>query len=95
MAHLMAQTKTHSRLTRDHQARGGEDAVAMRSLDRLVDGFGEAEIVGGDDGAAGHAALLRSRRNWKNSTPSRSRRFIICGLRTISPTMAAIFGARK
>ena len=42
-----------------------------------------------------HAALCRSRRNWKNSTPSRSRRFIICGLRTISPTMEAIFGARK
>ncbi len=41
------------------------------------------------------ASLCRSRRNWKNSTPSRSRRFIICGLRTISPTMAAIFGARK
>ena len=43
----------------------------------------------------GYAALCRSRRNWKNSTPSRSRRFIICGLRTISPTMEAIFGARK
>ena len=42
-----------------------------------------------------HAARCRSRRNWKNSTPSRSRRFIICGLRTISPTMDAIFGARK
>ena len=36
-----------------------------------------------------------ARRNWKNSTPSRSRRFIICGERTISPTIAAIFGARK
>ncbi len=45
--------------------------------------------------ASPHAALCRSRRNWKNSTPSRSRRFIICGLRTISPTMEAIFGARK
>ena len=42
-----------------------------------------------------HATLCRSRRNWKNSTPSRSRRFIICGLRTISPTIEAIFGARK
>ena len=43
-----------------------------------------------------HAVLLcRSRRNWKNSTPSRNRRFIICGLRTISPTIDAIFGARK
>ena len=43
----------------------------------------------------GYAARCRSRRNWKNSTPSRSRRFIICGLRTISPTIEAIFGARK
>jgi hypothetical protein len=41
------------------------------------------------------AALCRSRRNWKNSTPSRNRRFIICGLVTISPTIEAIFGARK
>ena len=32
-------------------------------------------------------AICRSRRNWKNSTPSRRRRFIICGLRTISPTI--------
>ena len=44
---------------------------------------------------ATYAASLRSFRNWKNSTPSRSRRFIMVGLRTISPTMAAILGARK
>jgi len=42
-----------------------------------------------------YATRCRSRRNWKNSTPSRRRRFIICGLRTISPTIDAIFGARK
>ena len=41
------------------------------------------------------ATSRRSRRKRKNSTPSRKRRFIISGLRTISPTMAAIFGARK
>ena len=41
------------------------------------------------------AKSRRSRKKRKNSTPSRSRRFIISGLRTISPTMAAIFGARK
>jgi hypothetical protein len=29
-----------------HQAGGGEDAVAMGLFYRLVDGFGEAEIVG-------------------------------------------------
>ncbi len=85
---------TH-RGTCDHQAGGGEDSVAVRAFNGLVDGLGKAEIVGGDNGAAGHAALLRSRRKWKNSTPSRSRRFIICGLRTISPTIAAILGARK
>ena len=41
------------------------------------------------------AMSRRSRKKRKNSTPSRKRRFIISGLRTISPTMAAIFGARK
>lgn len=41
------------------------------------------------------AASRRSRKKRKNSTPSRKRRFIISGLRTISPTMAAILGARK
>ena len=35
------------------------------------------------------------RRNWKNSTPSRSRRFIISGLAIISATMDAIFDGRK
>ena len=37
----------------------------------------------------------RSRKKRKNSNPSRNLRFIISGLRTISPTMAAILGARK
>ncbi len=32
-----------------HQARGGEDALRMGQLDRLVDLASEAEIVGGDD----------------------------------------------
>ncbi len=91
---------------RHHQAGGAQHALAVRLLDRLIDLDAEAEIVGGDDhaprrgcaspmGAAAAQAAWRSRRNWKNSTPSRRRRFIICGLRTISPTMEAIFGARK
>ena len=80
---------------RHHQARGGEDAVAMRRLDRLVDLGREAEIVGRDDEALQAATSRRSRRKRRNSRPSRRRRFIISGLRTISPTMAAIFGARK
>jgi hopanoid biosynthesis associated RND transporter like protein HpnN len=37
----------------------------------------------------------RSRKKRKNSRPSRRRRFIISGLITISPTIAAIFGAQK
>ena len=79
----------------DHQACGGQDAALMRGFDRLVDLTCEPEIVGGDDQALQSAGSRRSRRNRKNSTPSRSRRLIISGLRTISPTMEAIFGARK
>ena len=67
----------------------------MRDLDGLVDLFRKAEVVGGDDQSFQSAASRRSFRNWKNSTPSRRRRFIICGERTISLTIAAIFGARK
>jgi len=37
----------------DHQAGAGQDAVAMRPLDGLVDGNITAEIVGADDQAAG------------------------------------------
>ncbi len=33
----------------DHQARAGQDAVAARCLDRLVDGDVAPEIVGADD----------------------------------------------
>ena len=80
---------------RHHEARGGEDAVAVRRLDGLVDLGREPEIVGRDDEALQAATSRRSRRKRKNSTPSRRRRFIISGLRTISPTMEAIFGARK
>ena len=82
-----------------HQAGRAQDAVAVGALDRRVDRRGEAEIARRAPSpavtAAAQAALFRSRMNWKNSTPSRSRRFIICGLRTISLTMDAIFGARK
>ena len=79
-----------------HEAGGAEDPVPVGAFHRLVDALRQAEIVGRDDDpACAQAALFRSRMNWKNSTPSRSRRFIICGLRTISPTIEAIFGARK
>ena len=78
----------------DHQARGGEDPVPMRSFDRLVDCRVEPEIVGADDQLP-QLVISRLRKNWKNSTPSRRRRRIICGLFTISPTMAAILPERK
>ncbi len=91
----------------DHQAGWREHAVAVGALDRLVDRLRQAEIVGGEDDAiagpplpvdgrsARRQAARRSRRNWKNSTPSRRRRFIICGLRIISPRIETIFDGRK
>jgi hypothetical protein len=77
-------------LPRDHQTSGGQDAVSMGFFDCLVDRRIEAEIIGTDDQAL-QLAISRPRRNWKNSTPSRSRRRIICGLFTISATSEAIF----
>jgi hypothetical protein len=74
----------------DHQARSGEDPVSMRLLDRLVDCRVEPEIVGADDQLP-QLVISRLRKNWKNSTPSRSRRRIICGLFSISATSEAIF----
>ena len=67
----------------------------VRLLDARVDRGREAEVVGGDDERFQDRASRRSRRKRKNSMPSRRRRFIISGLLTISPAMAAIFGARK
>ena len=66
----------------------------MRQLDGRIDLGGEPEIVSRDYKVF-QSATSRSRRNRKNSIPSRSRRFNISGLRTISPTIEAIFGARK
>src|SRR5262245_54488689 len=74
----------------DHQARSGEDPVTMRLFDCLVDRRVEPEIVGADDQSP-QLVISRPRRNWKNSTPSRRRRRIICGLFTISATSEAIF----
>src|SRR5215470_15196789 len=79
----------------DHEACSGQNAVLMRRLDSLVDLAREPEIVGGDDEMLQCAGSPRWRRKRKNSTPSRRRRFIISGLMIISPTMDAIFGARK
>jgi hypothetical protein len=79
----------------DHEACSGEDAVPMCGFDRLIDLAGKPEIVGGDDNALQSAGSRRSRRKRKNSMPSRSRRFRMSGLFTISPASAAILGARK
>jgi len=78
----------------DHKARGRQNAALVRFLDSFVDGGVEPEIVGADDQAS-QLAISRLRRNWKNSTPSRSRRRIISGLLIISATSEAILPRRK
>jgi hypothetical protein len=79
----------------DHQACCAQNAGAMRNLDRFVDLDGQTKIICRDDQVVQCACSLCCRRNWMNSTLSRRRRFITCGLRIISHAMAAIFGARK
>ena len=59
-------------------------AAAAGSLDLIV-----AETL------TVQATFWRSRRKWKNSMPSRSRRLIISGDMIISPTIEAIFDGRK
>ena len=79
----------------DHEARSAENAAPVRCLDGGVDWLAEPEIVRRDDQPVQCAISRRSRRNEKNSTPSRNRRTIISGLRTISDIIDAILGARK
>ena len=79
----------------DHETGSRQDATPMRGFDGLVDFACKPKIVGGDDDLLQSAGSRRSRRKRKNSIPSRSRRFNMSGLLTISPAMAAIFGARK
>src|SRR5262249_10855410 len=78
-----------------HEAGRRQDALRVRQLDGFVDLRRCAEIVRRDDQRFQCAASRRSRRKWKNSIPSRSRRFIISGLFAISPTMEAILLLRK
>jgi hypothetical protein len=54
----------------DHQAGGGEDAVAVGAFDGVVDGFGEAEVVGGDDEMAGQST---ARAQMAGSSPAMTR----------------------
>ena len=83
------------RRARYHQACGGKDAVPVCDFDGFVYFCRQSKIVCRDNKLFQCAVSRRSRRKLKNSMPSRSRRFIMSGLRTISPTMAAIFGRRK
>src|SRR6185503_2538440 len=92
--------RVRSTRTGDHQARGRENAVAVRRLDRIVHFERGPEIVSRDyessEGPTGAQAVSRRvRRKRKNSTPSRRRRFIISGLATISATIEAILEGRK
>ena len=82
------------RLGADHQARGVEHPVPVPLLDRLVDGDGRAEIVARNDQAL-QDWISRALRKCMNSTPSRSRRFIMSQLLSISSVMSAIFRGRK
>src|SRR5258708_14910772 len=67
---------------RYHQARRCENAAAMRRFDGVVHFAGGAEIIRRDDQSL-QAASRRARKKWKNSTPSRKRRFIISVLTII------------
>jgi hypothetical protein len=90
-----------------HQAGGIENAIMKGALDCGIDAGMQAEIVGGNDQSAskpGHSApffILAARqapcarRKRKNSTPSRSRRFVMSQLRSISRTISQIFAGRK
>jgi hypothetical protein len=61
---------------RDHQARGRQNTVPMGGFYCFVYSRVEPEIICTDDQAF-QLAISLLRRNWKNSTPSRSRRRII------------------
>ena len=87
--------RIRGRRSADHEARRAQNTAPVRCFDSGVDRLTETEIVGRDDQSIQCASSRRPRRNEKNSTPSRNRRIIICGLRTISAMIEAIFGARK
>ena len=85
----------------DHQAGTGQDAGGMRDFDGLVDSLIKAEIISANDQLptngvwSSQCNSVRSRKNWKNSTPSRKRRAIISGLKIISFIIEAILPPRK
>lgn len=79
----------------DYQACRSENALTVCALDCVVDLARDAEIVCGNENPSQVGRSRRARRKWKNSTPSRKRRFIISGLAIISARMEAIFEGRK
>ena len=83
------------RRSRYHQTRRSQHTVAMRAFNGGVDLRRQTEVVGGNDEETQWLTFRCSRRKAKNSTASRRRRCSISRLRSISPTIDAIFGARK
>jgi hypothetical protein len=79
----------------DHEAGRAENTAPMRLLDGGVNRLAETKIVGRYNQVVQCAGSRLSRMNAKNSTPSRKRRAITCGLRNISEKIDAILGARK
>jgi len=66
---LRARHRVHRSRRADHQARDGQDAIAMRPLDGLVDRDVAAEIVGTKNKAFGRAHLSSSSRRKPGPTP--------------------------
>jgi len=81
-------------LAGDHETRVREHAAPVRLDDGAIDAPGLPEIVAGDDEAS-QAAPSRFRRKRANSAPSRSRRFSMSMLDSISSVISAIFRGRK
>ena len=78
---------------RDTFSAAGRYAICPR--DCVVDLARDAALVYGNAHPSHVGRSRRARRKWKNSTPSRKRRFIISGLVSISARMDAIFEGRK
>src|SRR5262245_9189189 len=72
-----------------------QQGQASHAGDRIRRLRRDVEIFCANDNPSQVERARRARRKWKNSTPSRKRRFIISGLVIISARMEAIFEGRK
>ncbi|CAB3798592.1 hypothetical protein LMG28614_04796 [Paraburkholderia ultramafica] len=85
----------------NHQTRRSQYPMPMRAFDRLVHARMQAKIIGCNNQRllcrtrCGHSHARWARRKWKNSTPSRRRRFIMSQLVSISRRISQIFDGRK